>query len=115
MALPEFMKRLVKKEIQRLVDRVPGNVRDQVRNEYEFIGKKVTLFECRANWEYPKDPNKWSKLPVAQFRYDPDEKWNLYWRRSNGRWKSCEWIKPQESLAKLVDEVEKDTFGTFWG
>lgn len=115
MVLPEFMLRTVKKEMQRLIGRVPEHVRNQVRNEFEMIGPKVTLFVCRPSWEHPEDPDKWSKTPIAQFRYDLDENWSLYWQRSNGKWLLCDWIKPQSNFEVLVDGVEKDPFGTFWG
>ena len=114
MTFSEFTKKLIEKEIQPLIDRVPESVRDKVQNKYEIKGNKVTLFECRANWEEPDNPDLWSKNPIAQFRFE-NNLWSLYWLRANGKWLLCAWVGPQKHLAKLVESVEEDANGTFWG
>lgn len=61
--------------------RVPAHLRDEARVEADVRGKSVTIFDCRPPWH----PNltDWSRVPVAQLRYDPaNHAWTLYWARS---------------------------------
>jgi len=113
MAFTEFVQKQIKKEIQRLVDRVPTHARDKVRIEYQIRGKNITVFECRVHWQ---DPDEWTQMPVAQLRYsDKNHTWLLYWQRANGKWLQCEWVKPTKNLKKLVGEIDQDSHAVFWG
>lgn len=116
MGFDEFTSKVVEKEMQRLVDRVPPNVRDKVNNSYEIKAQNVTLYENRPSWQEPDNPDKWTKLAIAQFRFDSDHgTWSLYWQRANGKWLLLEGVAPTAHLSQLVDEVMTNATGVFWG
>ena len=114
MALPEFTKQLVESRLSSYCEeRVPLHVRDQVRLAFKIRGNSVTLFEQRPNFQ---DKSQWIDLPVAQFRYNPgNTKWTLYCCDRNSKWHEFLPFPPNKDFVKLVNEVEKDSTGIFWG
>ena len=96
-------------------NRVPPQHRDEVRVECDARGKNVTIYECRP----PRRPDlgpEWSRLPVAQLRYDPDDHyWRLYWPDRNGRWHPYDMREPTAQVAELLGEIDADPTGIFWG
>ena len=93
--------------------RVPAHLRDQVRVEADVRGKSVTIFDCRPPWH----PNltDWSRVPVAQLRYDPDAtSWTLYWADRNSRWHRYDDIEPG-TADELLNEINEDPTCIFWG
>ena len=89
--------------------RVPLGVRDEVKLTYKITGNKVFLIETRP---YFDDPSRWTEMPIAQFQYDATSKeWHLYaYNRNNKRLpysKGC--------LDQLIQEVDIDPMGMFWG
>lgn len=114
MALDELQKRRVKNMFEKFCsERIPMELQNQIKLEFSKRENYVTLFEKRR---YFKDPSQWTKSKIAQFRYNPDDKkWTLYWWRHTGKWYQYKEIKPQNDLQELVDEVDKDLTGIFWG
>lgn len=73
----------------------------------------VTVFECRAPWD-PEIPD-WSRTKVAQLRNGPaPDQWTLYCADGNGRWHRFE-PAPTGTLVELLEEIERDSTGIFWG
>jgi len=92
--------------------RIPTHLRSQIRISFNIRGGSITLIEERP---FYRNPSEWTKLPIAQFRYDPkSELWSLYWQRSNNRWYQYE-IAPAKEIKYLLAEVDKDPMGAFWG
>lgn len=110
MALPETEKfradRLLVEFCER---RVPLHVRDQIRLLYNFSGNKVILIESRPVYY---DPSRWTEMPVAQFEYNEAAKtWNLYgYNRNDHRLPVA-----KGALDALIEEVDSDRTGIFWG
>ena len=76
-------------------------------------GKSVTIFDCRPPWH----PNltEWSRVPVAQLRYDPDSHlWTLYWADRNSRWHRYDDTEPG-TADDLLNEIDEDPTCIFWG
>jgi len=100
--------------IRRYCDaKVPLNLRDEARIEADVRGKSVTIFECRPPWH----PNltDWSRVPVAQLRYaSGDNIWTLYWADRNARWHRYPETDPG-TVQQLLDEIDHDQTGVFWG
>ena len=93
--------------------RVPDDRRDEARVEADVHGTSVTIFDCRPPW-HPDDTD-WSRVPVAQLRYDPGRAtWTLYWAGGNGRWHRYDEIAPG-SADQLLDEIDDDPTCVFWG
>ena len=110
MPLPEIEQHRVHKLLCAFIDkRVPPQVRDQVKLVCKVIGNRVTLSECRP---YYNDPSSWSEMPIAQFEYNEATKaWSLYAYDRNDRRK----LYSKGPLEQLIQEVDKDIKGIFWG
>lgn len=110
MSLPEIEQHRVSKLFNSfIVKRVPPHARDQVKLVCKVIGNRVTLSECRP---YYNDPSAWSEMPIAQFEYDEAAKvWSLYAYNRNDRRN----LYSKGPLERLIQEVDKDITGIFWG
>ncbi len=72
----------------------------------------MTLFETRPAF---KAPSVWTELPIAQFRFNLDEKlWRLYHPNRKKGWRQYDRIKPS-NLDDLLAELEGDPTRIFWG
>ena len=95
--------------------KTPPHARHQVRVEYEVRGSSVTIFESRAPWREDYGP-EWTKLKVAQMRYDLDSKtWSMWWANRNGRWLSYPDFTPSPDLRGCLHQLDHDKSGAFWG
>ncbi|MBI3553029.1 MAG: DUF3024 domain-containing protein [Elusimicrobia bacterium] len=112
--LPKSEVLLAEESLERYcAERVPPHARSKVRMTYKWRGDTATLIEERP---YFQDPKRWTSHPVAQFRYDGDKKrWTLYCADRNSRWHLYEKIRPAASIQTLLDEVNRDPTGIFWG
>ncbi len=114
MAINEF----TKKRVELLLDnycknKVPMHLRDQIKLSYEIRGNNVTLYEERPHFQ---DPLEWTKSVVAQFRYNPNEEiWAIYWKRYTGKWYKYDDAEPNLNLEVLIEIVDRDQLGLFWG
>ncbi len=117
MAIPELVRRRAEKELDAFCERrVPAFARDQVRLEYEFRGNAVTVVERRVPWHPALEGQPWSRMPIAQFRYDfGSARWTLYWSDRNSRWHPDEDVDGTGDLSVLLAEVDKDPTGIYWG
>jgi len=114
MPLPELVAARVKKGLDALCERVPPRARDQVRLIHETRGNGVTLIETRVPWN---DPNgEWTRLKVAKLVFDPKTgEWTLYWFDRNERRRPLPDVEPTLNLDRLLEEIDRDPHGVFWG
>lgn len=94
--------------------RVPEQVRDEIRIEHQPRGKSLTIVERRPPWKPELGP-EWTTQRIAQLRYGDDLRWRLYWADRNGRWHPYDQIKPASSPGPLLDELDRDPTCIFWG
>ena len=108
----------IKAKIERIMrpyceNKAPEAYRDQLRVGFKFRGNSVTLYEERPRF---REPETWVDIVVAQFRYDPhSEQWTLYCADRNSRWHRFDYIEPNKSFKRLLDVVDEDPTGIFWG
>lgn len=114
-SLPELVRKNVERTVGRYCeDRVPAHIRDKIRVEYEVRGNSVTIVERRPPWREDIG-TEWSRLTVAQLRYE-DGKWALYWSDRNSRWHPYEeQFEPTSDLAAALAEIDDDPTAIFWG
>jgi hypothetical protein len=114
MALPEFVKRRVEERLAAYCEqKVPRHLRNQVRLGYKIRGNSVTLFEERPAFG---DSGQWVDIKVAQFRFDAAQgEWTLYCADRNSRWYDYFDSEPSKDFDRLLNEVEDDPTGIFWG
>ena len=110
MSLPEIELFRVKKLFSRFCEqRIPPDVRDQIKLIYIIKGNKVVLVESRP---FFNDPTKWTEMPVAQFEYIfLSNSWSLFAYDSRSR----RFPYSKGKLDKLIQEVDTDHTGIFWG
>lgn len=114
MALSAFEKKRVEKIFAEYCEqKVPPDIRDQVRIEFQIKSDEVCLLESRPVWD---DPSRWTSMKVARFKKDhKTETWQLFWADRNDRWKPYPPLPYHRDIEKLLDEVEKNETGAFWG
>jgi hypothetical protein len=114
MPLPPDVRDKVETRLERYCEaRIPERVRHQLRLTYRIRGNLVTLVEERPSIF---DPEKWTHVVVAQFRFRPeDSNWLLYWADRNSRWHEYGDLEPSIDLDELLGEVDRDPTGIFWG
>ena len=94
--------------------KVPPHLRDEARVEADIRGHSVTIFDCRPPWH--ERLTEWSRVPVAQLRYKPSSHaWTLYWADRNSRWHLYEDLDADQPVRALIDEIDNDPSGIFWG
>lgn len=113
-SLPELVRKTVERDVGRYCqDRVPPNLQDKIKIEYEIRGNSVTIVERRPPWREDFGP-EWSRLTVAQLRYE-NEKWALYWSDRNGKCHLYDPFDPTPDLTAALHEINDDPTAIFWG
>ncbi|MGD9530306.1 MAG: DUF3024 domain-containing protein [Dehalococcoidia bacterium] len=75
----------------------------------------LTIIEHRAPWREDRGPD-WTSFPVARLRYTAvDRSWTLYWRDRNLRFHLYDRVVPSRRVEALLDEIDDDPTGIFWG
>ena len=115
MPLPDFLIALVERKVGEFCEkRVPPHVRSKITLSFEVRGTSITVFENRAPWR--EGLREWTHFPVAQLRYDDKrDLWTLYCRDRNRKWWKYESLSPMQDIEKLLEEIDKDPTGIFWG
>ena len=114
MPLPQFVRELVERKISGYcAAKIPEHARSQIRLTYKVRGNSVTLYEERPSFI---DKNEWIESKVAQFRFKPSNKhWTLYYADRNNRWHEYWEIDSNPDLDVLLQEMDEDPTGIFWG
>ncbi len=94
-------------------NRVPPDVRDQIKLFYKIRGNDVNIIESRPHWQ---DKSIWTEMPIAKIRYLPKTMlWQLLWVRASGKWQKYPDLEPCKDLKKIITEIDKDPLHVFWG
>jgi len=114
MPLSEFERKRIDKIFGEYCSKkIPPHIRTEIRIEYKIRGSEVKLFECRLGLD---DRTIWTENPVARFKKDEKiNTWFLYCADRNSRWHLFKPNAKSKDIEKLLDEVERDTTGIFWG
>jgi hypothetical protein len=95
--------------------RVPPHALHQVRVEAVVSRGAVTIVERRAPWREDFGP-EWTTGAIARLRYAASTGlWTVFWRDRNARWHRYDLIEPSSDITVLLDEVDRDPTGIFWG
>lgn len=93
--------------------RSPADLREKVRVSGEIGGNTITISEHRVAWD---DPLSWTVLTVAVLTYDASSGlWTLYCFDRYSRRRPYLNARPSTELNTLLDEVDRDPTGIFWG
>jgi hypothetical protein len=95
--------------------RVPPQALHQVRSELVLSRSAATIVERRAPWREDFGP-EWTSRGVARLRYTAKSGlWTLFHSDRNGRWHRYDLIGPTREVRVLLDEIDRDPTGIFWG
>lgn len=73
----------------------------------------VVVSGARPDW---RDRSKRVRTPVAKFRFvRTSRRWTLYWLCADRRWHRYEPAEPSPDLASLLELVDGDQYGAFFG
>ncbi len=114
MPLPELIKSQVENVLASYcAAKMSPDMYDHIRLGFKFRGNSVTLFQERQTfWE----PKTWVSIVAAQFRYDRESKeWTLYCANRNSRWHLYDLVEPTTNFNALLETVDEDPIGAFWG
>ncbi len=122
MAIPENLKKEVEHKTRDfLQSQLPKINKEMIRLSYKFRGNNLTIFEERRSFYDLFDPEEWTPFPVAQIRYDPEERdWTLYQLNRNERWFPYVGSRSSTKIEDLLQEIDEDptgifSIGVFWG
>ncbi len=88
-------------------------IRKELDLGYSYEGQIIELFEIRPVWNNPKEIQH---IPFARIRFYKSRKlWNLYWMRASGKWEAYEPLPSSTYLAKIIEIIEEDKHGCFYG
>lgn len=93
--------------------RIPPQLREQIQLVHAARGSSITLTEVRAHWLRPDET---TRMDIAKFKFVPRTgTWHLYWADRRNRWHLYENAPPTAHIRTLLEEVDRDPTGIFWG
>ena len=114
MALTELERARIDKQLTAYcATRVPAEARAKLRVGYRVEGNSVILYEERPAFRPPYD---WQEMVVAKFTWVATRRrWQLYCQHRDRRWHAYQALPGAARLSTLLDEVDRDPTGIFWG
>jgi hypothetical protein len=93
--------------------RPPAEIRDQLDLGYRIEGQSILLFEIRPRF---RAPSQKQEVSIAKGTYVRSKsRWNVYWMRADLKWHRYKPAASVPSLRAFLEEVDRDTYGCFWG
>ncbi len=115
MAISEFELKRIKKVVGTFVEsrRPPAHIRERVDLAFRISGQSFEIFEVRAQRD---DPEIMIEVAVAKGTYvKKNREWKLYWMKSDMKWHSYKPFPASKSLEDIIEIIEQDAYGCFWG
>ncbi|MCW8830730.1 MAG: DUF3024 domain-containing protein [Gammaproteobacteria bacterium] len=114
MPLSEFEIRKIEKIVgEYCANKTPPHIKDKLQITFKIINNEVWIYEKRPIWN---NPSEWSEMPVAKTKYILKTKqWTLYWADRNSKWHIYNEIRPNKDIKKIIQEIDNDPTGIFWG
>jgi hypothetical protein len=114
MAFSEIELKRIEREVGGLCKRrAPAHLQDKIRLRYAVTNQDVLIQELRPDWN---DPSEWIELDIAKLRYvRTADEWRLYWKRASGKWWLYEPYSSSKTLSSMVNEIDIDSDGCFFG
>ncbi|MEN4903162.1 DUF3024 domain-containing protein [Luteimonas sp. TWI1416] len=114
--MSEFEIHRVERLLAGLVERKrpPPHLRPQLDLAWRREGHRFEVFEVRARWQGA--PGETIENPVARTTWVKSRRlWRLYWMRADGKWHRYDPLPEARTLEAVLEEIEADRFGCFWG
>jgi hypothetical protein len=102
----------IKKFVESLRPEDP-EIRKKLDCGYSYDGKIIEIFEIRPEWDNPKEIQH---FPFVKIRYYKSKNvWKLYWMRGNLKWELYEPFPNSSHLNKILEIIQEDKYGCFYG
>ncbi len=86
-----------------------------MRVEVDEAPHSLTIVECRPPWSGQLG-HEWLRSPIARLRYvKKRNEWTLYWADRNSDFHRFPDVEPTRMVGDLLDEIDADPTGIFWG
>lgn len=115
MAISEFEIKRIEKLVGQVIEsrRPAPHIRNKLDISFRIIGQSFEIYEIRPQWN---DSTKKIEAPVAKATYVKSRKiWKLYWMRADLKWHSYQPFPTSNSLEEILEEINQDPHGCFWG
>lgn len=92
--------------------RPPLSKRTKFREAQRISKRSIELFYVHPNWN---DMSIDMEASIARLQYVVSRKvWQLYWKRSAGRWERYGALPESESLIEMLEEIHADPYRCFF-
>ena len=115
MAISEFEIKRIEKLVGQFVEskRPASHIRKELDFSFRISGQSFEIYEIRPQWN---DSSKKVESPIAKATYVKSKKvWKLFWMRADMKWHSYKPFPVSDYLEKILEVVEQDAHGCFWG
>jgi hypothetical protein len=113
MSIPTAIKNAAAKTLDKFCKEKTAATHGRIEVIFKWRGATLTLLE-RKLWAL--EPSGWVEITVAQFRFDAaHDTWSLHYPDRNSRWHSYDDLSEAPDLQTLLDGVNEDPTGIFWG
>lgn len=115
MALSEFEKVRINRLLAAYIEsrRPPPSLRSKVDTAYRLEGQSFVIYNIRPVWN---DPERNHEEHIAKATYVKARKtWKLYWMRADLKWHGYDPLRESRTLERVLQEIEADPYGCFWG
>ncbi|MBW1965665.1 MAG: DUF3024 domain-containing protein [Deltaproteobacteria bacterium] len=115
MALSEFEIKRIEKIVGQFVEnrRPSPEKRSKLDISFKISGQSFEIFDIRPRWD---DPSQKIEGSIAKATFVKSTKnWKLYWKRADMKWHGYEPFQESKSLEKILEVINQDQYGCFWG
>jgi hypothetical protein len=114
MSFSEIELKRIEKLVRGLCERrSPAYLKDKVQLDYAVKNHEILIYEVRPRWD---EPSEWVESSIAKLRYvRASNEWRLYWQRANLKWWLYEPHSSSKNLSSMLDEIDSDPNGCFFG
>ena len=115
MAISEFEIKRIEKYVGEFVEkrRPEPKIRNMLDIGFRISGQSFEIFEIRPQWD---NPERQIEIPVAKATYIKSRKeWQLFWKRADLKWHSYQPFPTSKLLEEILEVINQDPHGCFWG
>ena len=94
--------------------RPPLHITDEVDLDFRIDDQSIIIYEIRKN--YMDENGAEIVIDIAKTTYTKtSKKWKLFWMRSDLKWHGYQDYLLSDELNKVLEVIDIDEFGCFWG
>lgn len=114
MPLPEADVALVREYVEQLSASMPPHAARQLRYRVDIDRNAVTIVES-SRTDPDDESSPWFDVSVARLRFFRSRGWELYWADRDSAFHLYEMVPATQDVTVLLEEIEEDPTGIFFG